>query len=244
MPRPPRLELPGVPLHVVQRGNNRAACFFGDADRRFYLKCLARAALRHGCAVHAYVLMSNHVHLLVTPAKRGSVGTMLQELGRRYVRIINALHGRTGTLWEGRFKSSLIDSETYLLTCHRYIELNPVRAGLVAHPAAYRWSSHEYYAAGKTDSLITEHVGFSGLGRDREQRQAAFRELFEIEIDPETLTRIRDSVNAGSALGSPAFLEHVKGRVGRPVDVPKRGRPAKPLPEDDGAVMPVSGKLF
>jgi putative transposase len=188
--------------------------------------------------------MGNHIHLLVTPAQRGSVGAMLQELGRRYVRIINALHGRTGTLWEGRFKSSLIDSEAYLLTCHRYIEFNPVRAGLVAHPAAYRWSSHEHYAAGKLDGLITEHERFSGLGRDREERQAAFRELFENDIDPETLARIRDSVNAGCALGPPAFLEAVKARVGRPVGVPKRGRPTKPLPEDDGAVMPVSGKLF
>ena len=137
MARPPRLDLPGVPQHVIQRGNNRAACFFGDADRRFYLKCLAEAAARRGCAVHAYVLMSNHVHLLTTPTERGAVAAMLQDLGRRYVRIINTIHGRTGTLWEGRYRSSLVDSERYLLICHRYIELNPVRAGMVSDPMEY-----------------------------------------------------------------------------------------------------------
>jgi len=133
MPRPPRLELPGVPLHVIQRGNNRAACFFGEVDRRFYLQCLAKSAARTDCAIHAYVLMTNHVHLLVTPGAPGSAAAMLQDIGRRYVRVINTIHGRTGTLWEGRFKSSLVDTERYLLTCHRYIELNPVRAGLAAH---------------------------------------------------------------------------------------------------------------
>src|SRR5688500_3782403 len=134
MPRPPRLELPGVPLHVRQRGNNRAACFFGDADRRLYLKCLAQAAARRGCAIHAYVMVTHHAHLLVTRKERGCVGAMLQEVGRRYVRVINTMHGRTGTLWEGRFKSSLVDSETYLFNCYRYIDLNPIRAGLASHP--------------------------------------------------------------------------------------------------------------
>src|SRR5512147_2983635 len=114
MARPPRLELPGVPLHVIQRGNNRTTCFFGDADRRFYLTCLARAAAARGCSVHAYVLMTNHVHLLVTPRAEGAVGAMMQDIGRRYVRVLNTLHGRTGSLWEGRFKSSLVDSESYL----------------------------------------------------------------------------------------------------------------------------------
>ena len=164
MSRPPRLELPGVPLHVIQRGNNRAACFFGEVDRRFYLQCLAKSAARTDCAIHAYVLMTNHVHLLVTPGAPGSAAAMLQDIGRRYVRVINTIHGRTGTLWEGRFKSSLVDTERYLLTCHRYIELNPVRAGLAAHPSAYPWSSHAHYAAGKSNNLITEHAAFRGLG--------------------------------------------------------------------------------
>ena len=124
MARPPRLELPGVPLHVIQRGNNRTNCFFGDIDRRFYLKCLADAAARRDCAIHAYVLMSNHVHLLVTPQAPGAVAAMLQDIGRKYVRVINSVQDRSGTLWEGRFKSCLVDSQAYLFTCHRYIELN------------------------------------------------------------------------------------------------------------------------
>ena len=160
MARPPRLDLPGVPQHVIQRGNNRAACFFGDADRRFYLKCLAEAAARRGCAVHAYVLMSNHVHLLTTPTERGAVAAMLQDLGRGYVRIINTIHGRTGTLWEGRYRSSLVDSERYLLICHRYIELNPVRAGMVSDPMEYSWSSHAHYTGTRPSKLITEHAVF------------------------------------------------------------------------------------
>ncbi|MGQ0545821.1 MAG: transposase [Betaproteobacteria bacterium] len=204
MPRPPRLELAGVPLHVVQRGNNRAACFFSEADRRFYLKCLAKSATRTGCLIHAFVLMTNHVHLLVTPGAPGSVGAMLQDIGRRYVRVINAIHGRTGTLWEGRFKSSLVDTERYLLTCHRYIELNPVRAGLAAHPSAYPWSSHANYVSGKPNDLINEHAAYLGLGATPAERQAAFRELFLSELDEATLVHIREAVNAGRPLGSPA----------------------------------------
>lgn len=157
MARPPRLELPGVPLHVLQRGNNRNACFFGDADRRFYLRCLAEAAARRGCDIHAYVLMGNHVHLLLTPQEAGATSAMLQDVGRRYVRVINNIHNRTGTLWEGRFRSSLIDSESYLVVCHQYIELNPVRAGMVGGPADYPWSSHLHYRGARTGSFITPH---------------------------------------------------------------------------------------
>jgi putative transposase len=228
VPRSPRLELAGVPMHVIQRGNNRAACFFGVVDRRFYLKCLRKSAARTGCLIHAYVLMTNHVHLLVTPGAPGAVGAMLQDIGRRYVRVINTIHGRTGTLWEGRFKSSLVDSERYLLTCHRYIELNPVRAGLVTGPSAYPWSSHPHYAAGRLNDLITEHAAFHGLGATAAERQAAFRELFLNDLDPRTLARIREAVNAGCPLGSPP---------------PRRGRPAKAAANADSEAV-ISGKLF
>jgi putative transposase len=204
MPRPLRLELPGVPMHVIQRGNNRAACFFNEVDRRFYLKCLAQSAARAGCLIHAYVLMTNHVHLLATPAAPGAVGAMLQDIGRRYVRVINNIHGRTGTLWEGRFKSSLVDTERYLLICHRYIELNPVRAGLATDPSAYPWSSHAHYASGKTDALITEHAGFQPLGATPAERRAAYRELFLHEVEETTLVHIRDAANANRPLSSPA----------------------------------------
>ena len=171
MARLPRLEIPGIPLHIVQRGNNRGFCFFGDLDRRFYLRCLVEAAGRRGCAIHAYVLMSNHVHLLVTPEEPGAAAAMLQDVGRRYVRIVNTIHGRSGTLWEGRFKSSLVDSETYLMTCHRYIELNPVRAGLVRRPEDYLWSSYRHYALSVPDRTITEHSTFLGLSADPAERR-------------------------------------------------------------------------
>lgn len=234
MPRPLRLELPGVPLHVVQRGNNRAECFFGEADRRFYLKCLAESAERRGCQVHAYVLMTNHVHLLVTPCEAGATGAMMQDVGRRYVRIVNTLHDRTGTLWEGRFKSSLVDSESYLLTCHKYIELNPVRAGLVSDPASYPWSSHTHYVANKSTRLITEHPLYLDLGETKRARQAAFQSLFATCLDERVLSQIREAINTDSALGSDRFLDETEAKLGRPVRPPVRGRPPKDA----------TGKLF
>jgi REP-associated tyrosine transposase len=227
MPRPPRLELPGVPQHVIQRGNNRASCFFVDADRRFYLKCLSEAAARRGCELHAYVLMSNHVHLLVTPCEPGAIGAMMQDVGRRYVRVINTIHGRTGTLWESRFRSSLVDSETYLLTCHKYIELNPVRAGLVSDPGAYAWSSHAHYLGDRTNRLITEHPVYLALGGTKSGREAAFRSFVGIALDDALLDQIRIAINTDSAVGSESFLDEAEGKLGRSVRPPTRGRPAK-----------------
>ncbi len=227
MPRPPRLELPGVAHHVIQRGNNRAACFFGDADRRFFLKCLGDSAARRGCEVHAYVLMSNHVHLLVTPTEPGAIGAMMQDLGRRYVRVINNLHARTGTLWEARFKSSLIDSENSLLVCQRYIELNPLRAGMVDDPGDYPWSSHSYYAAGRVNGLIAEHPVYLGLGASAAERRVAYLALFQWALDARIVARIREAINSDSAFGSEAFLDDAEAKLGRSVRMPTRGRPAK-----------------
>ena len=234
MARPPRLELAGVPMHLVQRGNNRAACFFNDVDRRFYLKCLARAAAARKCAVHAYVLMTNHVHLLVTPSVEGAAGAMMQDIGRRYVRIINTIHGRTGSLWEGRFKSSLIDSDRYLLTCHRYIELNPVRAGLATDPLAYRWSSHGHYLGERADEMLSDYPQYRALGPCDAERRAAFHSLFDQPPEPRALDEIRIAINTDSALGSEPFMRDMEARLGRSVRPPKRGRPAKD----------VSGKLL
>jgi len=227
MARPPRLELAGVPLHVIQRGINRSACFFGDTDRRFYLKCLARAAAARACAVHAYVLMTNHVHLLVTPREAGSVGAMMQDIGRRYVRVVNTVHGRTGSLWEGRFKSSLIDSESYLLTCHRYIECNPVRAGMVSDAAAYRWSSHAHYAGMRADPLISEYQQYRALAESVAERSAAFLSLFAIPLSEHVLAAIRTAANTDSALGSEVFMDRAEALLGRSVRPPARGRPRK-----------------
>src|SRR3954468_24279825 len=227
MGRPPRLELPGVPLHVVQRGNNRAPCFFNDVDRRFYLKCLREAAEARGCLLHAYVLMSNHVHLLVSPPVQGAVGAMMQDIGRRYVRIINNIHGRTGSLWEGRFKSSLIDSERYLLICHRYIEANPVRAGMVAHAAQYTWSSHSHFCGARVDPLITEHPLYLALGGSDYERRASFGALTNQPLAQRLLEEVRAAINTESALGSDEFLDEAEATLGRSVRPPKRGRPAK-----------------
>jgi putative transposase len=227
MARPPRLELPGVPLHVVQRGNNRAPCFFNDVDRRFYLKCLAAAAERRRCALHAYVLMTNHVHLLVTPVEAGAVGAMMQDIGRRYVRVINTIHGRSGSLWEGRFKSSLIDSERYLLTCHRYIELNPVRASLADQPGAYPWSSHRHYMGNRTDAFLTDYREYRSLGSCEGERRAAFASLFARPLEERVLNEIRTAINTDSALGSHEFMNEAEAKLGRSVRPPKRGRPSK-----------------
>jgi putative transposase len=231
MARPPRLELPGVPLHVVQRGNNRAACFFGDADRRFYLKCLGESAATRGCALHAYVLMSNHVHLLVTPAEAGAVGAMMQDIGRRYVRVINNIHGRTGSLWEGRFKASLIDSENYLLTCHRYIEENPVRGGMVPHPAAYPWSSHSHYSGNRANRLISAYPQYQALGASEEERRAMFQSLFAVPLERRVLEQIRAAINTDSAFGSECFMQEAEAQLGRSVRPPQRGRPRKDVTE-------------
>jgi len=246
MARPSRPELPGVPQHIIQRGNDRKGCFFGEADRRFYLRCLAEAASRRGCAVHAYVLMGNHVHLLVTPSERGAVSLMMQDLGRRYVRVVNTVHGRTGTLWEGRYKSSLIDSERYLIACHRYIELNPVRAGIVTDPGAYPWSSHGHYCLGRRNPIITEHAQFAALGNSHTERLHAFRALFAEPLDAAMVNAIRRAANSDSALGSEAFLARAEAMLGRSVRPPVRGRPGKDkeLNGQPATSLPVSGKLF
>jgi putative transposase len=235
MARRPRLELPGVPLHVIQRGHNRADCFYADADRRLYLACLAQSAARHGCALHAYVLMSNHVHLLVTPAAAGGVAAMMQALGRRYVRLFNDTHERTGTLWEGRFKSSLVDTESYLFNCHRYIELNPVRARMCAAPLEYRWSSHAHYRLGVPNPLVTPHPVFESLGRE------AFAELCRTPLPDATLQRIRESANKGWALGSEAFLDRVEAALGRSVRPAKRGPPFRRKQSERVASQPALG---
>lgn len=244
MPRPPRLELPGVPLHVVQRGNNRGLCFFGDVDRRFFLKSLVDVAVRRGCLLHAYVLMSNHVHLLVTPPETGAVSAMLQDLGRRYVRVVNEAHGRSGTLWEGRFKSSLIDTDTYLLNCHRYIELNPVRARLVSDPADYPWSSYSHYAQGRPNRYVTAHQGYLTLGNTADERQSAFTSFCRLPIDDAEINRMRIHVNRGWALGSGTFLSRIEREVGRSIRPPRRGRPPREAAENSVGTVAQAEKLL
>ena len=201
MPRPPRFVLPGHTLHIIQRGNNRSACFVDDEDREYYLAALRRASLRARCAIHAYVLMTNHSHLLVTADASASPGRMMQSLGVKYVLYFNARHGRTGTLWEGRYRSSLIDSERYFLTCSRYIETNPVRAGMVGDPSGYRWSSFRSNAEGSPDVLVRPHPIYLSLAERGSDRRQAYRALFESPLSWSTIDLIRRATNSGLSLG-------------------------------------------
>ncbi|MCI0505129.1 MAG: transposase [Gammaproteobacteria bacterium] len=180
MPRKPRFNLVGLPQHVIQRGNNRKPCFFSEQDYRRYLEDLEEVAGKYDCRIHAYVLMTNHVHMLITPMVDHGISQMMQALGRRYVCYVNKTYNRTGTLWEGRYKSCLIDSDRYLLTCMRYIELNPVRADMVSHPGEYQWSSYRANAQREESILIEHHPLYLELGTSTEERSMAYRELFGI----------------------------------------------------------------
>jgi putative transposase len=202
MPRPRRVVLPSVPLHIIQRGNNRIPCFASQSDYLVYLDTLRECAFDCGCAVHAYVLMTNHVHMLLTPGDDTSVSTMMQRLGRRYVWYFNRRHFRTGTLWEGRFRSSLVQDERYLMICHRYIELNPVRACMVASPSDYPWSSHRANAFGQQNSLLTPHFLYTCLGNDSLTRQTAYQHLFNESLSDETMDQVRYASNGNRPLGS------------------------------------------
>ena len=225
MPRPPRYPLIGVPQHVIQRGNNRQPTFFTQDDFRFYRDCLTEAATHHHCEVHAYVLMTNHVHLLLTPRRAKAIAKVIQSLGRRYVQYINSTYQRSGTLWEGRYKASVVESETYLLLCSRYIELNPVRSKLVADPTEYPWSSYHWHALGKSDPLITDHAAYLGLGSTNEERHQAYRGLVRDQSDPARLQEIRDSLNQCRVLGSDRFKDEIEAALSRRVRPAKAGRP-------------------
>jgi putative transposase len=202
MPHKPRLVLAGVPLHIVQRGNNRTTTFHSLDDFQRYREILQLTSGRFRCAIHAYVLMRNHVHLLITPEESDGPSRMMQLIGRKFVRYVNTRIHRTGTLWEGRFRSSLINSERYFLTCSRYIELNPVRAQMVQHADRYRWSSHHCNALGDLDPLITPHELYCALGTTPALRQTAYRSLFQTPLELSTLDRIRRATNRGASVDS------------------------------------------
>ena len=229
MPRHARLMLPGLAFHVIQRGNNRSPCFRGEADHRLYLALLRELAARFECAIHAYVLMTNHVHLLATPGDAEGLSMVMKHLGQRYVQHFNRCHARSGSLWEGRFRSGLVDSDGYLLRCYRYIECNPVRAGIASDPAEYPWSSYLSNALGQRDDLITPHERYVGLAQTDALRRAGYLRLFEGEMTPAELARIRDAVNGGFALGSQPFIDQLERRLGHRVQrkkervVPPRG---------------------
>ncbi len=233
MARRARLYLQGVPQHVVQRGNNNQPAFFLEADYEFYLACLNDAAITYGCDIHAYALMPNHVHLLTTPRSPESIPKMMQSIGRRYVHYINATYRRTGTLWNGRYCACLVDPDAYLLNCSLYIELNPLRAGLVDDCNDYAWSSYRYHALGEKTSIVTPHVQYSELGAPGSARQAAYRELCRRSIDQGILKEIRASINSGRVLGSPAFMDYLEKNMSQPVRPGKPGRPRTRPPTEE-----------
>lgn len=227
MPRRPRITLPEVPLHLIQRGNNRQACFYADEDYLVYLGWLEEYAKETDCAIHAYVLMTNHVHLLLTPQTSRGAGDLMKRLGQRYVQYINRTYRRSGTLWEGRFRSCLTQEDDYVLGCYRYIELNPVRANMVQHPAEYSWSSYRANAQGESSTLLTHHPLYAVLGRDDRARQLAYRQLFRDQLDPGMIDEIRVATNGNYALGSPHFQAQVAAMLGWRVTPGKSGRPRK-----------------
>jgi putative transposase len=236
MPRRIRIHLPGMPLHIVQRGHNRDACFFGEQDYLAYQHWLHEALQENDCALHAYVLMTNHVHLLITPQSAEAVSRFVMALGRRYVQYINKTCGRTGTLWDSRYKSSLIDSEPYLLSCQRYIEMNPVRARMVDDPAHYRWSSYRGNALGQADPLLTPHAIYAALASDEAARSKQYRALFRTQIDNDPINDIRLALQQSQPLGDSRFADTIERMTGQRREVRARGRPRKVEPEQGRAI--------
>jgi putative transposase len=227
MPRKPRLFLPGVAVHIVQRGHSRNPVFLDNNDYQTYLDFIYHASRRHQCEVHAYVLMTNHIHLLVTPAKDKSVSKFMHAVNSHYVPYFNFTYGTSGSIWEGRFKASLINNEQYLLTCMRYIELNPVRARMVKTPRDYRWSSYKSNAIGNYNPLLTHHNLYRSLGIDTKSRLAAYRSLFDTYIDDGVLMDIRNCCQTGTPLGNKSFKEKVRQELKHKIGYERRGRPSK-----------------
>jgi putative transposase len=225
MARLPRLTVPGYPHHIIQRGNNRQAIFSGAADYELLLALIDEHARKQQVAIHAYVLMSNHFHLLATPETAEGIPQMMQAVGRRYVRTYNLRHARTGTLWEGRYKSTLIQAERYLLACMVYIDLNPVRAGMVGDPASYPWSSYQHYSGRKVDKLITPHPLYWELGNTPFAREQAYTELVRSGISDQQKRALTDSALRGWALGEPDYVADLQRRTERRVLPAKAGRP-------------------
>jgi putative transposase len=225
MARLPRLSVPGYPHHVIQRGNNRQAIFATSADYQFLLELLEQNARTLGVSIHAYVLMGNHFHLLVTPLADDALPRMMQAVGRRYVRYFNDSQGRSGTLWEGRYKSTLIQTERYLLSCMAYIDLNPVRAGLVTHAREYPWSSHGHYIGQRQDRLITPHPLYWDLGNTPFAREAAYDELVNAGLSIDTQNALTQSTLHGWALGEAGFVADLQKKTERRVSKALAGRP-------------------
>jgi putative transposase len=228
MARPRRIGPKDITQHVIQRGNNRKVCFSNERDYRAYVVWLKQYSGKYDVAIHAWVLMTNHVHLLCTPlSDNRGVSQMMQSLGRQYVRYFNDTYRRTGTLWEGRFKSCLVCSSTYLLRLYRYIELNPVRAKIVSDPSTYKWSSYQINALGKTSELCQPHSLYDDLGANKSQRLTAYKALFEKNIEQSMINNIRGCTNKELVLGPAQFKEEIQLLTNDKLKTGKLGRPFK-----------------
>ncbi len=225
MARLPRVYVAGVAQHVIQRGNNRQVCFAGEQDIKAYANWLKEYATKFSVSIHAWVFMTNHVHLLCTPADAVGISRMMQGLGRQYVKYFNYAYRRTGTLWEGRYRASLVQDEDYLLALYRYIELNPVRAKMVAEPSEYSWSSYRINALGVKSELCSPHKVYLALGDTRFERATHYRALFKNELNAEVIDDVRLSTNRGLAIGNEKFKSQIEALTGRKQTLEKRGRP-------------------
>ncbi len=239
MPRRARILADGYPVHVILRGIDRAAIFFEDAGRRFFLETLRAVAREADVAVHAYVLMTNHLHLLMTGARSDGIATLMKRVSQRYVQSINRTYQRSGGLFEGRYRSALIEADRYLLACSRYIELNPLRAGLVEAPGEYPWSSYRANALGEADALIRAHALYLALGTTEQARLAAYRRLFEDQLSAELLEKLRAGTNGGFVIGSGRFERQIAVMVGRRTWKGSPGRPRKPIAAGEQGELPL-----
>jgi putative transposase len=231
MPRQARLIVPDIAVHIVQRGHDGRHCFRHETDYLVYLSTLRELLPKTGCALHAYCLMTNHVHLLLTPPTATACALLMRNLGQRYVQYFNRRYERSGTLWEGRFRSCLVDSARYVLACYRYVERNPVRARMVDSAFAYRWSSHGGNAGELSNALLTPHAEYLALGQEDAVRRAAYRGLFSTEDDPEFLAAIRDATNGGFALVGNSFKSGLPPKTQRRLARRHPGPSAPPRPE-------------
>ena len=227
MPRKPRFYVPEMPVHIWQRGNNRQEIFFADSDYNAYLTWMYQGAKRYGCAIHAYVLMPNHVHCFMTPESINSVGRMMQFVGRNYVSYINRTYDRSGTLWEGRYKSSLVNAPQYGVACYRYLGTNPIRSNLVATPDAYKWSSYSANAQGKSRDMLQPLQEYTALGATDDMRQQIYQALLSNPQDKYEMEMIQQCVQSGTPLGDERYQAELSKKLGFQVGYSKRGRPRK-----------------
>lgn len=236
MVRVSRIVVPNQPHHIIQRGNDRQPIFCDEEDCRVFLQWLREASRQFKVSIHAYVLMGNHLHLLATPVDNTGLARMMQWIGRYYVPYFNRKYSRAGTLWQGRFKTSIIDSEQYFLKCSRYIEMNPVRAGLVGHPSAYQWSSYAHHVGDRADPLISDHMLYWAMGNTPFEREAAYREFLAQAIPQEEIDGLSQSVLRGRTLGSEQFKIMLEKRTNRRMRPAQRGRPKSVA--SGGDIMP------